>query len=288
MKRLSTTTERITNRNNKAFNYYLTEIQGYEPLDVDEEYELSEKMVSGDEAAKDKLIKHNLRFVISVAKQYYGTNVGLEDLVNEGNIGLLMAADRFDPTKGFKFISYAVWWIRKSIIEFLSNKGDAVRIPVNRSYIMGKVKDRYNSLEQELGRTPNEIDLLNDKETDFNYGDIILYFSYYHGSDEYLDDYIGGDGDSKTTRGDQLKDDSIPETDSLLNESDSDYRVTKYLAILKPNQKEVMMRIFGLFGSESTSMESISYEMGISKERVRQLREESLEILRVKLKFSDL
>ena len=284
MKRLTTDTERITNRSNRAFNCYLSEIQNYAPLDPQEEYELSLLMVEGDKMAKEKLIKHNLRFVVSVAKQYYGTNIGLEDLVNEGNIGLLMAAERFDPTKGFKFISYAVWWIRKTIIEFLSNKGESVRLPISKSYIVGKIREQYTILEQELKRTPNEGDLNFLLGNQFSKDDIRLFFSFVIQNNEFLDDYIGTD--NNLTGSDQLINTTLPHTDSLVETNDSNYRVNRYLTVLKTNQREVVVRYYGLEGNDPTSMETISTQMGISKERVRQLREEGLKVLRTKFNFN--
>lgn len=284
MKRLTTDTERITNRNNKAFNCYLSEIQNYEPLDPTVEFELAEKMLAGDPLAKEKLIKHNLRFVVSIAKQYYGDNIGLEDLVNEGNIGLLLATERFDPTKGFKFISYAVWWIRKSIIEFLNNKGDSVRIPINKSYRIGKIKAQYDILEQKLSRPPNEGDLIHELGNEFNNDEIRLFFSYYIQHNQLLDAEITNN-DSKVTGSEMLRNTMLPNSDHLVEDTDNSYHIKKCLSVLKTNQREVVVKFYGLEGNELTSMETISTEMGISKERVRQLREESLVVLRTKLKF---
>lgn len=284
-RKIKTDTERITNRNNKTLACYLNEIKLYDPLTAEEEYELCLLVVDGDVKAKEKLIKHNLRFVVSVAKQYYGDNITLGDLINEGNMGLILAAERFESSKGFKFISYAVWWIRKTIIEFLSNKGERVRIPVNKSYKIGKIREQYNTLEQRLSRGPSENELYESLGPDYTYEEVNLFYSHYYGHNEYLDDTMGDD--SMTTKGDMLVNVSKGlNSDSLVKENDEEYRISKYLGILKPNQREVLERIYGLGGTDTSTMESISREMGITKERVRQLKEESLLILRSKIKFN--
>jgi RNA polymerase primary sigma factor len=285
MRSITTKSERFTVRENKSFSKYLNEIQAYEPLDAQEEYELASKMMDGDRRAKDKLIKHNLRFVVSVAKQYYGSNIRLEDLVNEGNIGLLLAADKYDPSRGFKFISYAVWWIRREIISFLNNRGDTIRVPVHKTTLIGKIKNLYTSLEQKLNRVPTDIDLVNESDGEFSLEDVNLFFTYYVENIGLLDDSLGGDTSDGATKGDRLTTTMVPEADTLTNETDSKLRISFYLELLKPKQREVMVKFFGLHGGESQSMESISLEMGVSKERIRQLKEQSLEILKAKSAF---
>lgn len=286
MRGITTKTERYTLLESKGFSRYLQEIQAYEPLEAQEEYETAIKMVNGDRRAKDKLIKHNLRFVISVAKQYYGSNIRLEDLVNEGNVGLLYAADKYDPTRGFKFISYAVWWIRREIIGFLNNRGDTIRVPVHKTTMIGKVKNLYTSLEQKLNRVPTEMDLVNESNGEFDLDDVNLFFTYYVENIGLLDDNLSSDTGDGATKGDRLTTTMVPEADSLTNISDSKLRISFHLQLLKPKQREVMVKYFGLNGGESQSMESISLDMGVSKEHIRQLKKQSLEILKAKANFN--
>ncbi len=286
MKKLTLDVERITHRDSRVMNNYLNEISkfDYEPLSVEEETELAYRIINyNDEKARNLLVQHNLRFVISVSKTYYGENIDLTDIINEGNIGLIKATQSFDPSRGFRFITYAVWWIRKSIINFLSTKGKHIRIPANKSYVINKIKDDYIALHQKLGRTPTENDIIAQMSGDYRISDIVLFYNYYLNNIDRLDDNIDSDDNNSTTKSDQVVNNIFPNSDYYTDQDDSHHRLTTYLNILRPVHREVIVKLFGLKGKEAMSMEAVAEDICISKERVRQLKNESLELLRSKL-----
>lgn len=290
MRRIDTKTEKFTLRENKAFNCYLSEVQKYLPLSNEEEDVLTNRIIEGDERAIDTLVKHNLRFVISVAKQYYGKNVSLEDLVNEGNMGLIMAARKFDPTRGFRFISYAVWWIRKSILLYLNYHSEVVRIPTHKTYALSKIKRAFYDLEQSLNRIPTESEVHVELNGEYDIQDVSLYFTTIK-KNEKLDDYIS-DAEGSVTRLDVLENDVYAATDYKLVNEDSSLGIKNVLTLLENNnQRVVIMRTFGLDGREPEPLETIGTDIGLGKERVRQIRDKSLRILKGKMdlnKFSDI
>lgn len=281
MKAINTKQERFRINNSKVFNSYLSEIKKYQPLTTTEEFEIALRMVDGCKEARDKLIKHNLLFVVSVAKQYYGNNIKLEDLINEGNVGLLLATEKYDPTKGFRFISYAVWWIRREIIGFLGEKGEVIRLPLHVNGKINKVKDMYILLEQKLCRVPLESDLITALGKDAS-DDIDLFFKFFINNFEMLDD-LQYNGEEGLTKLDMLVNED--EADFLTSVNDTKLRMINYLRHLKPQQKKVMVMLYGLNGNEEKTLEVIADDMGVSKERVRQLRIQSLNILKAKVKF---
>jgi len=279
MKKINVKPERITFRENKAFKTYLNEINNYHPLTPDKETELANKIILGDLEAKELMIKHNLRFVISVAKQYYGNNVSLEDLVNEGNVGLMMAIDNYDPSRGFKFISYAVWWIRRNILAFISNADEVVRIPNHKLTIISKIKKRYTSIEQKLLKQPSVFDLVIDLKGEFNEEDIMLFYAKYLSGNVLLDNTLGND--TGTTYKDNLVSNNGFNADHITNDETTVSEVNNILKLLKNDtQRKVIVKFFGLDGKDNETLDSISGELGVCKERVRQIKESAIKRLK--------
>jgi RNA polymerase primary sigma factor len=283
-RRISTSEERYTTVATKAFKNYLQEVSMYTPLTPDEEFELSLRMVDGDEAAREKLIKHNLRFVISVAKQYYSSNATLEDLVNEGNYGLIIASKKYDPSRGFKFITYAVYWIRNTILRFINTSDNLVRIPNHKLYIINKIKEKYVLLEQQIEGKPSFDELKVHIGDTFTEEDIHDFFNHTFGGNTALDTPLSDNTNSKTGM-EMVENDILPNSDVYTNMDDSQIRLKAMLGIIT-NKKHVSVitKIYGLDGGEPLPIEVVSREMGLSKERVRQIKEKSLLILRNKLK----
>jgi RNA polymerase primary sigma factor len=274
MKKLTLSEETIT-QSSRTFSLYLKEVNMYQPLSPDEEYELSVKMVNGDSRAKDRIVKHNLRFVISVAKCYYTKTATLEDLVNEGNHGLVLACDNYDPSRGFRFISYAVWWIRRSIMMFLTNQDAIVRLPHHKIQVVNKIKASNAKLAQKLRKEPSLVDLLEHLKDDYLEEDIFLFYNQ-----ELI--RLDKETESGSSLIDNWFDPSTPSTDSNLHNNDSETRVKFVLSYLNNQEKTVLIQLFGLNGLHPESMDSISRDMGLSKERVRQIKEKALKILRTK------
>lgn len=285
MRKITTSDERLT-VGTKVFRQYLSEIYSYDTLTPDEEYELCVKMKAGDEKAREKIVTHNLRFVVSVAKRYYGNNATVEDLVNEGNVGLIMATNHYDPTRGFKFISYAVWWIRRNILFFLNNTDSIIRIPNHKISVIGKIKEDYMRLEQVLEKQPNSVDIISHLGDTYSEEDVEMFYTHYLSTTQQLDKEIGGDGEGTTTALDMMENNVFPGADSTALEGDSYHRITMMMSHLNSKQIVVMTKIFGLNGEEPTNIEAIGNELGISKERVRQIKEKSLIILRNKMKIN--
>lgn len=285
MRSINTSGERYTTVKTKAFKKYLNEIYSYKPLTPDEENELCLKMGAGDEQAREKLIKHNLRFVISVAKQYYSNNATIEDLVNEGNYGLIIATEKYDPSRGFKFITYAVWWIRNVILKYLNNTDSLVRVPNHKLYVINKIKDDYTKLEQLIEKKPNLEDLKFEFGNEYSTKDIEDFFNYHHGDDVHIDTQLGDSNSISIV--DTMQNTSFPDTDTHTDMDDSKIRMKKIMGLLKnDNQYAILTKIYGLDGSEPQPIESVSREMGLSKERVRQIKEKSLILLRNKLEVN--
>lgn len=283
-KKVNKIKDNYTKVSTQSFKKYLVEVYAYKPLEVLEEVRLCDLMIGGDELAREKLIKHNLRFVISIAKQYYTKTTSLEDLINEGNVGLIIATHKFDSHRGFKFITYAVWWIRNRILKFINAMDGLVRIPNHKLYNINKINEAYSRLEQKLEAPPTFMDLKEKLNGEFSTTDINDFFNHIFSSDKRLDDELGYDTSGTTTVLDTIVNDVHPNSDVLTNISDSQLRLNSILSILKnDNQLAILTKMYGLDGSEPMPLEVISRDMGISKERVRQIKEKSLLILRDKL-----
>jgi len=279
-------TETITNRESDAFKKYLLEVANIPVLSTDEEYNIAMMAYQNpkDNTNVDKLVKHNLRFVISVAKQYTTTNLKLEDLVNEGNYGLITGAKRFDPTRGFKFISYAVWWIRRSILAYIAENGRTIRLPNNKNNVMQKIKTEYDVLEQILERVPSYDELVDALDGNFTDSEISFFIDTISTTMISLDTVVGHDG-SATPYSDLVKDNNTIESDHLVNKDDSKYNISKILGVLKSdNEREVLTMLFGLNGEESMKLKTVGLVMDLTSERVRQIRDAGLIKLRHALK----
>ena len=267
-------TKSITNRENASLDKYLQEIGHEELISVEEEVELSRRLKKGDRKALEKLTKANLRFVVSVAKQYQNQGLSLPDLINEGNIGLLKAAERFDETRGFKFISYAVWWIRQSILQAIAEQSRVVRLPLNQVGSVNKINRILNQFEQENERRPS-IDEIADK-TDMPHDkieDVLKVNTHQVSVDAPVTD---NDGASML---DFMQSDSEPETDSKLVMESLREEIANALNVLNERERNVVEAFYGINQSEST-MEEIGKKYGLTRERVRQIREKAIRKLK--------
>jgi len=267
-------TKSITNRESASLDKYLQEIGKEELITVEEEVELAQRIKKGDQKALEKLTKANLRFVVSVAKQYQNQGLSLPDLINEGNLGLIKAAEKFDETRGFKFISYAVWWIRQSILQALAEQSRIVRLPLNQVGSLNKINKAYSRFEQENERKPSAeelsvvLDLPAEKISD------TLRVSGRHISVDAP--FVEGEANSLL---DVLINDDSPNADySLINESLSK-EIDRALATLTEREQDIIKFFFGIGCSEMT-LEEIGEKFGLTRERVRQIKEKAIRRLR--------
>ncbi len=267
-------TKSITNRESASLDKYLQEIGREELITVEEEVELAARIRKGDRKALEKLTKANLRFVVSVAKQYQNQGLSLPDLINEGNLGLIKAAEKFDETRGFKFISYAVWWIRQSILQALAEQARIVRLPLNQVGSLNKITKALAKFEQENERRPSSEELANliglpeDK-----IGDTLKVQGRHVSVDA---PFVEGEDNSLL---DVLVNDDSPMADkSLINESLSK-EIDRALDTLGTREKKIIQMFFGIGGQEQT-LEEIGQELGLTRERVRQIKEKAIRRLR--------
>ena len=249
---------------------YLADISHYPRITPDEEIELAMKIRSGDEGALKLLVEANLRFVVSVAKQYQGRGVELSDLISDGNLGLMKAAERFDPTKGFKFISYAVWWIRQSILQGISESARMVRLPLNQINAINRLLKCRSQFVQDNEREPTEAELAELADLSPDKLDLAVRSSATHVS---LDMPIGDDSESVLM--DVVPDESTPDTDSGLMMDSCRADIESVMQILPERERMVVRMSFGL-GLPERSLDEIAEEMDLSRERVRQLREKAI------------
>ncbi len=271
-------TKSITNRESASLEKYLQEIGKEEMISAEEEVELAQRIKKGDQKALERLTKANLRFVVSVAKQYQNQGLTLPDLINEGNLGLLKAAERFDETRGFKFISYAVWWIRQSILQAISEQSRIVRLPLNQVGSLNKINREINKFEQENERRPSlneiadKIDLPQDKI------DEAMSVNSHHIS---VDAPFADSEDSSLL--DVLVNEDIPTTDmGLVNESLKS-EIQAALSVLSERERKVIEASYGIEQPELT-LEEIGEKFGLSRERVRQIKEKAIRKLRTSTK----
>jgi RNA polymerase primary sigma factor len=266
----------ITNRESESLEKYLQEIGKVELIRADEEAELAELIRKGDQNALDKLTKANLRFVVSVAKQYQNQGLSLSDLINEGNLGLIKAAQRFDETKGFKFISYAVWWIRQSILQALAEQSRIVRLPLNKVGLNSKINKAFSLLEQEFERppTPEEIAQYLDIEVD----EVVSTLNM-GGKHLSMDQPITEGEDGSLI--DMLENVNAVKTDSkLINDDSLNIELKRSLNTLTPRQKEVVTYFFGIGVDHPLSLEDLGEKYNLTRERVRQIKDKAILKLR--------
>ncbi len=278
-------TRQVTNRDTPAFEKYLQEIGRKEMISPDEEIELARRIKNGDQKALEKLVSANLRFVVSVAKQYQNQGLTLQDLVNEGNLGLIKAANRFDETRGFKFISYAVWWIRQSILHSLAVQGRMVRLPLNKIGMINKINVASAKLEQMFEREPTTYEIAGEVDADIEeVQDTMKSQSRFMSMDAPL----GNDADDDFTLYDLMgmKDNVAPDN-SLLKES-LVKEINNTLKILGERECQIIKKYYGLDGEVPRTLEEIGEEYDLTRERVRQLKEAAIRRLKQSTKHTRL
>ena len=265
----------ITNRESASLDRYLQEIGREELITIEEEVELAQAIKRGDRRALDKMTRANLRFVVSVAKQYQNQGLSLPDLINEGNLGLIKAAEKFDETRGFKFISYAVWWIRQSILQALAEQARIVRLPLNQVGTLNKITKALSKFEQENERRPSpeelakELNIPEDKRTD------TLKVSGRHISVDAP--FVEGEDNSLL---DVLVNEDAPNADrTLMNESLS-REIDHVLSKLSEREGEIVKLFFGIGGHQEMTLEEIGLKFNLTRERVRQIKEKAIRRLR--------
>ena len=262
-------TKSITNRESASLDKYLQEIGREELVTPEEEVELSQRIRKGDQKALEKLTRANLRFVVSVAKQYQNQGLSLPDLINEGNLGLIKAAEKFDETRGFKFISYAVWWIRQSILQALAEQSRIVRLPLNQVGSLNKINKALSQFEQKNERAPSNeelsemIDIPQDKISD------TLRVSGRHVSVDAP--FVEGEDNSLL---DVIPNDDSPSADKGLENESLSTEIERALQILTPREREIIKSFFGI-GCQEMTLEEIGERLDLTRERVRQIKEKS-------------
>ncbi|NIR46992.1 RNA polymerase sigma factor RpoD/SigA [candidate division KSB1 bacterium] len=263
------------NRPKQSIEKYLEEIGGFSPLPPQEEIELTRRIRQGDSTALDKLVKANLRFVISVAKEYQGQGLPLQDLISEGNLGLIKAAQRFDETRGFKFISYAVWWIRQSILQALAEQSRVVRLPLNRVGAINKVGRVLEKLEKVYGREPSMHEVADTMEmSDYEVADVLKTSARHLSLDEPFKEEEGNN------LLDVLESDRYAPPDNSLMQESLKEEILKVLVTLKPREAEIIRLYFGLEGDRPLTLEEIGEHFQLTRERVRQIKEKALRRMR--------
>jgi len=269
-------TQSITNRESASLEMYLHDISKEQMVTAQEEVELAQKIRAGDAEALDKLTRANLRFVVSVSKQYQNQGLSLPDLINEGNLGLIKAAQRFDETKGFKFISYAVWWIRQSILQAIAEQSRLVRLPLNQIGTLNKVRKSFSKLEQDFQREPSAEELAN-----------VLNFSINHITDVMrvsakpvsFDAPLDNSEDSSTLLDILEGSDAVSTDTNVLQESMAE-DINRYLSMLSPKEIQVIKMFFGIGHTHNMSLDEISIKIQLTRERVRQIKETALRKLK--------
>ncbi len=267
-------TQSITNRESQSLDKYLHEIGKVDLITAEEEVILAQKIREGDQAALERLTKTNLRFVVSVAKQYQNQGLTLGDLINEGNLGLIKAAKRFDETKGFKFISYAVWWIRQSILQAIAEQSRIVRLPLNQVGSLSKISKAFSKLEQEFEREPSPEELADILETTVDKISDTLSNSGRHVSMDAP--FVQGEENTLL----DVLDNKEPNTDSLLIDESLAEEIRRSLSSLTEREREIIMLFFGLSGNSPFSLEEIGEKFTLTRERVRQIKDKALQRLR--------
>ena len=267
-------TKSITNRESASLDKYLQEIARYDLITIDEEVELAQRIRQGDRIALEKLTRANLRFVVSVAKQYQNQGLSLPDLINEGNLGLIKAAEKFDETRGFKFISYAVWWIRQSIMQAVNEQSRIVRLPLNQVTTLSKYKKAIQQFEQEHQRKPSPEELSEIMEIPVEKIKDTINVS---GKNVSVDAPFGEAEDG--TLLDVLQNSDAPKVDNALMNESLSTEIERIFATLSDREAEILKDSFGI-GRQELTLEEIGIKFGLTRERVRQIREKAIRKLR--------
>lgn len=264
----------ITNRDRDSVNLYLKDISHIKMLTAEEEKEIAIKAKDGDQRAKNKLISANTRFVVSVAKQYQGQGLDLEDLIAEGNIGLIKAAEKFDPDKGFKFISYAVWWIRQSILQALSDKSRTIRLPLNQVTLLNKIRKATAEFAGKNERDPSlkELEEITGIPSDKIYAILNMAAKLVSVDSPFKDEEEG-------TYIDVIPNQNSPKADAELMKESKEADIAKVLSPLGPRSHDIIRMYFGL-GTREMTLTEISEKFGVTSERIRQIKEKALDIIK--------
>ena len=267
-------TKSITNRESASLDKYLQEIGRKDLITVDEEVELAQRIKQGDQAALDKLVSANLRFVVSVAKQYQNQGLSLPDLIDEGNLGLIKAAQKFDETRGFKFISYAVWWIRQSILQALAEQSRIVRLPLNQVGSINKISKAQSRFEQEHERRPSALELADQLDVPIDKISDAMKVSGRHVSVDAP--FVDGEDNSLL---DVLPNEDSPMADQSLNQESLSKEVNRALEQLSPRERDILKMFFGI-GCQEMTLEEIGAKFDLTRERVRQIKEKAIRRLK--------
>ena len=267
-------TKSITNRESASLDKYLQEIGRKDLITVDEEVELAQKIKQGDQAALDKLVSANLRFVVSVAKQYQNQGLSLPDLIDEGNLGLIKAAQKFDETRGFKLISYAVWWIRQSILQALAEQSRIVRLPLNQVGSLNKIGKALQRFEQENERRPSPAELAEQLDVPVEKIADTMKVSGRHVSVDAP--FVDGEDNSLL---DVLPNEDSPMADSSLTQESLSKEVNRALEQLNPRERDILKMFFGI-GCQEMTLEEIGAKFDLTRERVRQIKEKAIRRLK--------
>ena len=268
-------TKSITNRESESLEKYLQEIGRVEMISAEEEVRLAKLIKQGDQKALDRLTKANLRFVVSVAKQYQNQGLTLPDLINEGNLGLIKAAQRFDETRGFKFISYGVWWIRQSIMQAIAEQARIVRLPLNKVGLTKRISNAYSHLEQELERPPSVEELATYLDVEIEEVAATINVTVRHVS---MDSPLN-EGEENTLI-DVMENSNAERADMQIMFRDSlRQEIQRSLSLLTPRQKEVICCFYGIGVDEPVSLEDLGSRYGLTRERVRQIKDKALKKL---------
>lgn len=267
--------KQVTNREALSLDKYLHEIGRVDLITADEEVELAKRIRKGDKDALEKLIKSNLRFVVSVAKQYQNQGLSLPDLINEGNLGLIKAAQRYDETRGFKFISYGVWWIRQSILQALAEQARIVRLPLNKIGSITRINKTFTRLEQEYQREPTADEVAFLLETSVDIVEDAMKVSFHHIS---MDAPIRDEDGSNLY--DVILNEDSPSPDRGLMKISLSAEIERSLSTLDEREADVIRYFFGLCGHRQHTLEEIGDEFGLTRERVRQIKEKTIKKMR--------
>jgi RNA polymerase primary sigma factor len=274
-------TQSITTRDSQSLEKYLQEIGKVDLISHEEEVQLITRIKKGDKSAHDRLVKGNLRFVVSVAKQYQGQGLPLSDLINEGNIGLIKSVDRFDVTRGFKFISFAVWWIRQSILQAITLNARMIRLPLNKVFLNNQIRSAGVILEQKLGRNPSVEEIA--EELNMDPSDVADSFAV---SNRHVSLDVPVSEDEDSTLLDTLVNKEATRTDGQLHHTESlKTEITRSMSMLTERQKDTICYYFGIGVDRPMSLEDIGRKFDLTTERVRQIKDKAITRLRTAKTF---